>query len=121
MPGLTGLLPITTPLDLIAFIVAAGFYAYRAHLLQTRRTIAALPAGDRLAAVEATLTRFRIDTANLTSAEKLDLAIAQIRAQAQRFRVRSIVVCALALISAVISIASLPSREQNQRPAEAAQ
>jgi cytochrome c-type biogenesis protein CcmH/NrfG len=116
MAVLTGLLPITTPLALIAFVVAAGFYAYRAHLLQRRRTIASLPARDRLAAVEATLTRFPIDTTNLTSTEKVDLVLAQIRAQAQRFLIGSIVVCVLAVIAGIVSIVSLPSLGKTKEP-----
>jgi hypothetical protein len=113
MPALTGLLPITTPLALIAFIVAAAFYAYRAHLLQRRRTIASLPDADKLAAVEATLNRFRIDTTGLTNPEKVELAIAQIRAHAQRFLIGSIVVCVLAIIAAIVSVASLPLLERS--------
>ena len=122
MPALTALLPITTPLALIAFIMAAALYAYRAYLVQRRRMIAGLPANDQLSAIEATLTRFRVDTTNMTSVAKRDLALAQIRAQAQRFLIGAIVICILAVIAAAVSIASLPAQEQNgmARPPPAA-
>jgi hypothetical protein len=116
MPALTGLLPITTPLALIAFIVAVAFYAYRAHLLQRRRTITSLPANDQIIAVEATLNRFRIDTTGLKNPQKVELALAQIRAQAQRFLIGSIVVCVLAIIAAIVSLASLPLLEHPTPP-----
>jgi hypothetical protein len=121
--GINRTLADTTPLALIAFIVAAAFYAYRGHLLQRRRTIASLPSGDKIIAVEATLkslNRFRIDTTGLKNPQKVELALAQIRAQAQRFLIGSVVVCVLAIVAAIISVASLPLLQQTGSPANIA-
>jgi hypothetical protein len=103
------LTPVTTPIALIAFIVAAAFYAYRTSLLQKRKALAGLPASDKIIAVEATLASFRIDTTGLSNAKKFDLAMAQIRARAQRFLIGSIVVCFLAVLTTVVSIVTLLS------------
>ena len=57
---------VGTGFGLVAFIVAALLYAYRARLGQRAEIIKSAPAEERLAAIESTAELFRVDLTGLT-------------------------------------------------------
>jgi hypothetical protein len=57
-------------LSLIAFIVAAGTYAYLAKLRQRARIISSASEKEKIAAINATADRFQLDLSGLNNKEK---------------------------------------------------
>jgi hypothetical protein len=65
------------------------------------RLIQTAPAGDRAQLVSEALEFFRIDTSGLTKQQQFDIALEQIRARAQRFRIITTAVFLIALLAAL--------------------
>jgi hypothetical protein len=89
---------IGTGLSLVAFIVAAGLYAYRARLKQRASVIAKMPPRDRLAAIDSTAEFLRVDVSGLSEKAKHDIVIRQIGIRARR----ELLLAGIALLIAVL-------------------
>lgn len=95
---------VTTPLALLAFAIAVAFYAFRASLVQRRKTIQSLAPTQRAQVLTDTLRLFNIDTTHLTQRQQHDIAMAEIRSRERRFLIISGTVCFLALLFSLTSI-----------------
>lgn len=95
---------VTSGLTLIAFVVAIAAWVQRNNILGTERRIRLAPPKERAQLVEQTLEFFKIDTTLLTKEQQYDLAIRQIEARAQRFRIIAGVVSVLFVVTAAVAI-----------------
>jgi hypothetical protein len=100
-------------LSLIAFIVAAITYAYRAKLQQRARIILGAPEKERIEAIAATAELFKLDLSGLTNKQKQELALAQITARSRRDALIARGTLIVAIILGTIAIVSivLPSSQ----------
>lgn len=98
---------VTGGLSLVAFVVAALFYGYRARLRQRTELILAAPKGERVAAIDATADFLRIDTANLTSKQKETIILRQLDVRAKRDQMMFVIAIILAVILGFIAITAM--------------
>lgn len=98
---------IGTGLSLVAFVVAAGLYAYRAHLKQRASVIANMPARDRLAAIDATAEFLRVDVSGLSEKDKHDIVVRQLAITARRELMLAGIAIAIALLLGAVAIIAI--------------
>jgi hypothetical protein len=67
-------------LSLVAFIVAAILYAYRAHLRHQAEIIKSAPEKDRLEAIATAAEFFRVDVSKLEPAQQAQIVVTEIEA-----------------------------------------
>jgi hypothetical protein len=102
---------VETGLSLVAFLVAAILWAYRAHLTHRAKIIKTAPEQERLEAIATTAEFFRVDVSGLTRAQQTDIVLAQIDARARRhllWAVMSLVV--FVLLAAITMVSIWPSK-----------
>jgi hypothetical protein len=93
---------VSSGVTLVAFLIAAGVYAYRSRLHQQAKLIESASEADRGKIVEQTLEFFAVDTAGLSKSQRYDLAVQQIRSRERRYFVGAILVFGLAVVAGVI-------------------
>jgi hypothetical protein len=98
---------VGTGLSLVAFVVAAITFAYRARLKQRAKIILSAPAKERVDAIAATAEWFRVDVSGLSQARQQQIVLEQIRARTQRNLLVAGVTLFLAVILGVIAIISI--------------
>jgi tetratricopeptide (TPR) repeat protein len=91
---------VTSGLSLAAFLAAVAIFAFKVQSDKKRSFLEALPESDRSGAVDKVLEFFAVEAETLPDRERFRLAIRQIDARAQRFRVGAWLVLGLAIISA---------------------
>src|ERR1041385_4419063 len=91
-------------LTLLAFVVTTAAWVQRNNVLSAERRIRLAPPAERAHLVERTLEFFNIETALLTREQQYDLAIRQIDARAQRFKIIAFVVAVLFAITAGVAL-----------------
>src|ERR1022692_740143 len=100
-------------LTLAAFVVAAIAWLLKSKSEEKERLIDLAKDDERAGLVRDALEFFSVDTAGLTKAQQYQLALEQIRARAQRFKIIAIVVCIIAALGAGIAayaiVHSIPS------------
>jgi len=94
---------VSSGLTLLAFIIAVAAWVHRNNILGAERRIQLAPPQERAQLVERTLEFFNIDTTRLTTGQQYNLAIRQIDARAQRFRIIATVVSVLFAITAGVA------------------
>jgi peptidyl-prolyl cis-trans isomerase A (cyclophilin A) len=96
-----------------AFIVAviAAFLKRRSQ--DERERIELAPAEDRARLVSKTLEFFDVDTSGLTKQQQFDLAMKQINARVERFRVLAIVVVVIAFLGAGLTAFSISNAAED--------
>lgn len=109
---------VTTGLTLIAFLVSVIAWTYKSKSEERERLIKTAPDDKRGDLVQSALEFFNINTSGLTKADQYKLALVQIHARAQRFRITAIVVCILAVILATVSAYAISktSAKENKNP-----
>jgi hypothetical protein len=98
---------VTGGLSLVAFVVAAFFYAYRANLKNRLGLILAAPPKDRRRAIEQTAAFLKIDTSTLSGAAKERLILEQLKIRANRDKMvfyAAILIASMLAIIAIITI-----------------
>ncbi|HEV3374274.1 MAG TPA: DUF6719 family protein [Candidatus Acidoferrum sp.] len=98
---------VGTGLSLIAFVVAAIVFAYRAHLKRRVEIIKSAPEKERLDAIAATAEFFRVDVSGLSRAQQQDIIIAQIHARARRDLLATGLILGLAVLLAVVAVVAI--------------
>jgi tetratricopeptide (TPR) repeat protein len=98
---------VGTGLSLVAFVVAAILFAYRARLIQRAELIKSAPEEERLEAIATTAEFFRVDVSGLTRAQQQEIALTQIHARARRDLLLAGVSLAVAILLAAIAITSI--------------
>jgi hypothetical protein len=71
-------------LSLVAFVVAATLFAYRARVAHCAAIIRSAPEKNRLEAMAATAEFFRVDVSGLTRAQQQEVVLTKIHAYARR-------------------------------------
>jgi len=94
-------------LSLIAFIVAAILYAYRARLRQRAEIIKTAPEAERLDAIAATAEFFRVDVTPLSRAQKEHIVLTQIQLRARRDLLLSGMALVISILLAVVAIVAI--------------
>jgi hypothetical protein len=114
---------VSSGVTLVAFIIAAGVFAYRSWLQQRERLIKSTAERDRGPIVEQTLEFFAVDTSGLTTKQRYELALEQIKSRERRYLVTAIVIVCLALVAALVVVVALVMEklqtvkfEQNSSP-----
>lgn len=98
---------VGTGLSLVAFAVAAIFYAYRARLTNRAEIIKSAPEKQRLGAIAVTAEFSRVDVSGLTRAQQQDIALTQIRVRARRDLLLASVSLTVAVLLAAIAIVAI--------------
>ena len=112
---------IGTGLSLVAFVVAAGLYAYRARLKQRASVIAKMPARDRLAAIDATAEFLRVDVSGLSETDKHDIVVRQLAIRARRELMLAGIAVAIAALLGAVAIIAIVAGENPPSPKPVAQ
>src|SRR5262245_8381475 len=90
-------------LTLAAFVVAAIAWILKSKSEERERLIGLAKEDERAALVRDALEFFRVETAGLTKAQQYQLALEQIRARSQRFKIVALIVCIIAVLGAVVA------------------
>jgi hypothetical protein len=98
---------VGTGLSLVAFVVAAVLYAYRARLTARARIIQSAPAAERLKAIEATAEFFNVDVSGLSPKQKQEIVMAQIQLRARRELLFAGVSLGIAILLAIVAIVTI--------------
>ncbi|MDP1626613.1 hypothetical protein [Parvibaculum sp.] len=104
---------VGTGLSLVAFIVAAFLFAYKARLENSARNIESAPAADRLEAIAAMAEFFRVDLRNLRPEEQKEIVLAQIKHRGRRDLMSGIVAIIVAALLAAVTIIAIESSSVN--------
>jgi hypothetical protein len=108
---------VTTPLTLLAFVVAVGAYVYRLRASKVKTLIDSAPEAARPALVEGALRDFKtVDTANLTKAQQYEIALRSLGQRERRLRIIGLfaiilffLLCAVLVVLALINRAPAAS------------
>jgi hypothetical protein len=106
---------VTGSLTLVAFIAAVAATMSAVTLRGQGRRIEAAPLEDRAKVIEQELGHFPVDTANLSPAEQSRIVLEQIRARSQQYAIRSVVICFLALLFAVVTVFAISRDRKAER------
>jgi hypothetical protein len=98
---------VTSAITLVAFLAATIAWAYRYRLKSRKQTIELAEPAARADLVERTLEFFPVHTDGLSNEQKRELAIKQIDARTERFRVSIKAALVVAGIAALITIVFL--------------
>jgi hypothetical protein len=113
---------VGTGIALIAFIAAVVAWTYKAQLDKDERLIRAAPESDRGQLVKNALEFFNVETARLSEEQQYKIALEQIQARGQRFKISAAVICFLAIIIAGVTIAiALHGHDQDRSNATEAE
>lgn len=91
-------------LTLAAFIVAAIAWLLKSKSEEKERLIDLAKEDERAGLVRDALEFFSVETAGLSKAQQYQLALEQIRARGQRFKLVTMVVCAVALVGGIVAV-----------------
>jgi hypothetical protein len=94
---------VTSGLTLAAFVAALIAWIIKSKSEERERLIGQAKEDERADLVRDALEFFRIDTGGLTKAQQYQLALEQVRARAQRFKLIAIVVCVIAVLGTVVA------------------
>lgn len=94
---------ISSGLTLVAFLAAVVAWILKGKTEERERLIRTAKADQRADLVRNALEFFHVDTPGLTREQQYNVAIEQIRARAQRFRITAVVICCLAAFGAVLA------------------
>lgn len=94
---------VTSGLTLVAFGIAVAAWLYKSNFEAKERLIQSATESQRADLVRQTLEFFDVNTDGLTKENKFRLALEQIHARRERFRITAIVVCVIAFILASVS------------------
>lgn len=98
---------ITSGLTLVAFIAITLLKAYETYLKNRFRLIKATPKKDRGKLVNQTLVLFPVDTKDLSSSQKSEIILEQIKANQEKTRTIAIVIVILAIIFGCVAFFSI--------------
>jgi hypothetical protein len=107
---------VTGGFTLCAFIAAIIAYAYTKNIEDRRRRIELAPAEDRARLVSKTLEFFDIDTSSMSEKMQYDLAIAQVKARIERFRLGAAIVLVVAVLGAGLTAYSIWRKPNGTTP-----
>ncbi|QKD03519.1 hypothetical protein [Mesorhizobium loti] len=112
---------ISTWVSLLAFLVAAGVYAYRSRLNAAIEMVKQASAQERGDVVLAIAERFSVETAGLTQKQRTDIVIKQLEIRARRDMMILAAFVIVAVLAALITIVALlrPSGGSNSGRADA--
>lgn len=108
---------VTSGFTLCAFIVAIIAWILKKSTQEQRLRIESARPEDRASLVSQTLEFFNVDTAKLTKEQQYDIALKQIAARVERFRIIASVVVVLALIGASVSGYSIKAAQEAKKTA----
>jgi tetratricopeptide (TPR) repeat protein len=98
---------VGTGLSLVAFVVAAILFAYRARLKNRAEIIKSAPEKERLEAIAATAEFFRVDVSGLSRAQQQDIVLTQIHARARRDLLLGVVTLIVAVLLAIVATVAI--------------
>jgi hypothetical protein len=104
---------VSSGVSLAAFLAAAIAWVLKAKSEERERLIRTASESDRAPLVRDALEFFHVDAAGLTKQQQFQVALEQIRARGQRFRLIAAVICFLALLAAGLATLAIarPSRQ----------
>lgn len=94
---------VTSGLTLVAFLAAIAAWACRRVVTRQERLIRTAPDQSRAQLVRDALEFFNVDPAGLTREQQYEIALRQINARAERFRITAIVVIIVTVLGGAVS------------------
>jgi hypothetical protein len=107
---------VGTGLSLVAFVVAAILFAYRARLKNRAEIIKSAPEKERLEAITATAEFFRVDVSGLSRAQQQDIVLTQIHARARRDLLLAVVTLIVAVLLAIVATVAILAPNSPAKP-----
>jgi hypothetical protein len=107
---------VSSGLTLVAFLIAAGVWAYRQRLIQTERLIKSASEEQRAGLVEKVFENVSVDTSALTREQRYQLAIRLIEKRSHKFTISAIVIVVIAIITAVLAGFAISRQSTNSEP-----
>lgn len=106
---------VSSGVSLAAFLATAIAWVLKTKSEERERLIRTASESDRAPLVSDALEFFHVDAAGLTKQQQFEVALEQIRARGQRFRLTAAVICFLALLAAGVAAFAIarPSRESS--------
>lgn len=101
---------VSSGLTLVAFITAAGIWAYRQRILQKERLIRLAPEEKRAELVDRVFEAVNIDTSRLNRQHRYELALRLIESRARRFYISAIVVTIFGFLIAALAAVAITQR-----------
>jgi hypothetical protein len=98
---------VTTPITLIAFVIAVSAWLYRIKISSARKLVETANPKDRAELVLATLETYHIRNDNLTPDQKFDLMKKVIQVRANQSRLIALVAVVVAVLTAIVLAAAL--------------
>jgi hypothetical protein len=111
---------VSSGVSLVAFLAAVAAWTFKTKSEERERLIRTASETDRAALVSDALEFFHVETAGLTREQQFKLALEQIRARAERFRLSAAAICFVAVIAAVLAAFAIRLRAQEISPLSAA-
>lgn len=106
---------VSSGLTLAAFIAAVVASMYKSKIDERERLIRAAKLDQRADLVRDVLEFFHVDTSGLTKEQQFTIALEQIHARAQRFRVLTVLVGFLAVIGAATAVYAIVINRSSQK------
>jgi hypothetical protein len=100
---------VGTGLSLVAFVVAAILFAYRARLKHRAEIIKSASGKERLEAIATTAEFFRVDVSGLSRAQQQDIVLTQINSRARRDLLLAVVTLIVAALLAIVATVAIKS------------
>jgi hypothetical protein len=104
---------VSSGVSLVAFVVAVAAWLYKSQSESKERLIQQAAEADRAELVKHTLEFFHVETKGLTKQQQAEVALEQIRARTERFRIVAIVVCFLSVVAGGVSVYAISHDESN--------
>lgn len=102
---------VSTGVTLAAFLAAVGAWLLKAKADERERLIRTAHPDHRADLVRNALEFFHVETRGLTREQQYSIAIEQIHARAQRFKLLAGLVCVLAVVAAGVGLYSIGNRQ----------
>lgn len=106
---------VSSGVTLTAFLAAVVAWSYKAKTEERERLIRAAKPEQRADLVRNALEFFHVDATRLNRDQQFALAIEQIHARAQRFKIAAAVICFLALVAAAIAAYAIATSKVGAR------
>jgi hypothetical protein len=106
---------VSSGVSLVAFLAAVAAWFFKSKSEERERLIRTANEADRASLVRNALEFFQVETAGLTKEQQFKLAIEQVYARTQRFRVSAASICFVALVAAGVAAFAIAHPQQETK------
>ena len=108
---------VSSGVILVAFLAAVGAWLYRSKMVQLESLIGSAAEADRAQLVANALEVFHVDSSGLTKAQQYQLALEQIRARQERYRLIAVVIIIVSILAAAVAVFAIVNGSESDNGA----